>query len=192
MYKCYIAAGSHVDVGNDENDRTLVEEYARNKAQITVVTFLHKQVFQTNALARTWYKPRDTSALELMAQGRVSWLEAKTQDNVSISIVNVHQAIAKRHDLQRKVTLLLRAMIDTALTQRQIMRSDFNVALSRYGYAQSTSSLYDKVDTFFQDFVHSTHGTLIESEVHTRRDLLRGSNASLDHIITWNLKCTNT
>ena len=30
MYKCYIAAGSHVDVGNDENDRTLVEEYARN------------------------------------------------------------------------------------------------------------------------------------------------------------------
>ena len=45
MYECYIAAGSHVDVGNDENDRTLVEEYARNKAQITVVTFLHKQVF---------------------------------------------------------------------------------------------------------------------------------------------------
>jgi len=34
MYECYIAAGSHVDVGNDENDRTLVEEYARNKAQI--------------------------------------------------------------------------------------------------------------------------------------------------------------
>jgi len=30
MYECYIAAGSHVDVGNDENDRTLVEEYARN------------------------------------------------------------------------------------------------------------------------------------------------------------------
>ena len=40
MYECYIAAGSHVDVGNDENDRTLAEEYARNKAQITVVTFL--------------------------------------------------------------------------------------------------------------------------------------------------------
>ena len=27
-YKCYIAAGSHVDVGNDENDRTLTEECA--------------------------------------------------------------------------------------------------------------------------------------------------------------------
>ena len=33
-----------------------------------------------------------------MAQGRVLWLEAKTHDNVSISIVNVHQATAKRHD----------------------------------------------------------------------------------------------
>ena len=192
MYECYIAAGSHVDVGNDENDRTLVEEYARNKAQITVVTFLHKQVFQTNALARTWYKPCDMSVLEHMAQGRVLWLDAKTHDNVSISIVNVHQATAKRHDLQRQVTLLLRAMIDTALMHRQIMGIDFNAALSRYSYAQSTCALYDVVDKFFQDFVHSTHGTLIESEAHTRRDLLRGSNASLDHIITWNLTCTNT
>jgi len=42
------------DVGHDGNDRTLAEEYARNKAQITVVTFLHKRVFQANALARTW------------------------------------------------------------------------------------------------------------------------------------------
>jgi len=135
MYECYIAAGSHVDEGNDENDRTLVEEYARNKAQIKVVTFLHKQVFQTNALARTWYKPRDMSVLEHMAQGHVLWLEAKTHDNVSISIVNMHQATVKWHDLQRQVTLLLRAMIDAALTQWRIMGGDFNAALSRYGYA---------------------------------------------------------
>jgi len=54
-YECYIAAGSHVDVRNDKNDRTLT----KRKAQITVVTFLHKRVFQTNALARTWHKPRD-------------------------------------------------------------------------------------------------------------------------------------
>jgi len=59
-------------------------------------------------------------------------------------------------------------------------------------YIESTSALYDKVDKFFQDFVHPTHGTLIESEAHTRRDLFRGSSASLDHIITWNLTCTNT
>jgi len=50
-YECYIAAGSHVDVGNDQNDRTLAEEYARSKVQIIVVTFLHKRVFQTNAQA---------------------------------------------------------------------------------------------------------------------------------------------
>jgi len=121
MYECYIAARSHVSVGNDENDRMLVEEYARNKAQITIVTFLHKQVFQPNALARTWYKPRDLSALKHMAHGRVLWLEAKTHDNVSISIVNVHQATAKRHDLQRQIILLLRAMIDAALTQWRII-----------------------------------------------------------------------
>jgi len=191
-YECYIAAGSHVTVGNDENDRTILQEYARNKAQITEVTFLHKRVFETNALARTWYKPCDMSALEHMAPGRVLWLEAQTHNNVSIIIVNVHQATAKRHDLHRQVTHLLRAMIVAALTQRRIMRDDLNAALSCYGYAQSTSALHDKVDKFFQDFVHSTHGTLIESEAHTRRDLLRGSGASLDHIITWNLTCTNT
>jgi len=56
------------------------------------------------------------SALEHMAQGRVLWLEAKKNVNVSISIVNVHQATAKRHDLQRQVTYLLRVMIDAALT----------------------------------------------------------------------------
>jgi len=72
------------------------------------------------------------------------------------------------------------------------MGGDFNAALSRYGYAQSTNALYDKVDKFLQDFVQSTRGTLIESEVHTRRDLVRGSSASLDPIITSNLTCTNT
>ena len=104
----------------------------------------------------------------------------------------MHQATAKRHDLQEQVTYLLRAMIEAALMLRRIMGGDFKTALSRYGYAQSTSVLYDKVDNFCQDFVHSTHGTLIESEVHTRRDLIRGLSASLDHIMTWNLTCTNT
>jgi len=107
------------------------------------------------------------SALEHMAQDRVLWLVAKTYVNVSISIVNVHQIRAKPHDLQRQVTYLLRAMIDAALTQRRIMGGDFNRALSRYGYAHSTSALYDKMYKCFQDFVHSMHGTLIESEAHT-------------------------
>jgi len=56
-YKCFIAAGSHLDVGNDQNDRTLTEEYARSKAQITIVTLPHKQVFQTNVLVRTCTNP---------------------------------------------------------------------------------------------------------------------------------------
>jgi len=108
-----------------------------------------------------------------MAQSRVLWLEAKPHDNLSISIVNVHQATAKRHDLKQQVTYLPRAMIDAALTQRRIMSSEFNTALSRYGYAQSKRALRDKMDKFFQDFVHLTHRTLIESEAHTRRIKIR-------------------
>ena len=114
---------------------------------------------------------------------------------MSIRIVIVHQAIVNRHDLQRQGIYLFRAMVDAALTQRRIMiglGGDFNSALSRGGCAPSTRAIYDKVDKFFLDFVHSTHGTLIESEAHTRRDLLRGSSASVDHIITWNLTCMNT
>jgi len=88
-YECYIAAGSHVDVGNDANDRTLTEDNERSTAQITVVTFLHKQVFQTDTPVCTWPKPHDMSALEHMAQGLVLWLEAKTHDNV----IKMHQAV---------------------------------------------------------------------------------------------------
>ena len=183
-YECYIAAGSHVDVGNDKNDRMLNEEYARSKAQIARVTFLHKRLFQTTALVCTCHKPRDMSALENMAKGRVLWSEAKTHDNVN------------RHDLQRQVTYLLIATIDAALMWRRIMGGDFMATLSRHGYAQSTSALYDKVDKYFQDFVHSTHGTnksnINQSGAHTRRNLLKGSSTSLDYIITWNLTCTST
>jgi len=64
--ECYITVGSHVDVGNDENDRTLIEEYARSKAQITKVTLLHKRVLQTNALVCTWHNLCYLSALEQM------------------------------------------------------------------------------------------------------------------------------
>jgi len=56
----------------------------------------------------------------------------------------------------------------------------------------STSELHDKVDKFFLDFVHSTHGTRIDSQAHTCRDLLRGSSAMCNNIITWNLMYTNT
>jgi len=70
-YECYIAVGSHVDVGNNKNDRMLIEEYALSKAQITLVIYLRKRFFQANALVRTWQNPHEMSALEHMAQGHV-------------------------------------------------------------------------------------------------------------------------
>ena len=100
--------------------------------------FLHKQIFQANAMVWNCHKPRDTWALEHMAYGRVIWKKAKKYDNVSISIVNVHQATANWHDLQRQVNHLLRVMIDAAQTQRLIMGGDFNAALSRHGYDNSS------------------------------------------------------
>ena len=61
-----------------------------------------------------WFAPGTNLVTCQMAQGRVLWLETKTHDNVSISIVNVHQATANRHDMRQKFTYLLGVMIDTA------------------------------------------------------------------------------
>ena len=63
----------------------------------------------------------------------------------------------------------------------------FSAAVSRHGYAESTRSRFKRVDKQFQDFVEATGSTLIDSVAHTTRDLVRGSSAPLDHIITWNL-----
>ena len=54
-------------------------------------------------------------------------------------------------------------------------------------HAESTRSFFEKVDKQLQDFVKSTGETLTESVARTRRDLVRGSSASIDHIIEWNL-----
>ena len=78
-------------------------------------------------------------------------------------------------------------MIKAAPGQRRVMGGDFNAAVSRAGYAESTRSRFEKVDEQFQGFVRLTGGTLIKSVAHTRRDLVRESSASLDHIIAWNL-----
>ena len=186
-YDCYIAAGDHLNVGKDDNDVALIEEYARSAAQITVVTFLHKRVFQGQVLVKNWHQTSENLALEHMSRGCVLWLEAKTHDKVSISIVNIHQATAGSCDLQKQVNHHINAMIDrdTAPGQRRIMGSDFNAVVSRHGYAESTRSRFERVDKQFQDFVKSTgfHKAPIESVAHTRRDLVRGSSASLDHII---------
>ena len=69
-YDCYIAVGDYEDVGKDDDDEELTEEYARNEAQITVVTFLHKRVFQDHALVKNWHKASEGPALEDMSRGR--------------------------------------------------------------------------------------------------------------------------
>jgi len=49
----------------------------------------------------------------------------------------------------------------------------------------------EKVDNHFQEFIQRTGGSLIQSEAHTRKDLMGGTSiddiksATLDHIITW-------
>jgi len=72
------------------------------------------------------------------------------------------------------------------------MGGDLNAATSRTGYSVSTKSHFEKIDNQFQEFIQRTGGSLIPSEVHTRKDLMGGASldniksATLDHIITWN------
>ena len=108
-------------------------------------------------------------------------------DKVSISIVNIHQATTGRCDMQKQVNYHIHAMIDPAPGEHRIMGGDFNAAISRHGYAESTRFRFERVDRQFQDVVKSTSGTLLQSVAHTIRDLVRGSSTSPDHIITWNL-----
>ena len=72
------------------------------------------------------------------------------------------------------------------------------MATSRTGYSISTKSHFEKVDNQFQEFIQRTRGSLIQSEAHTRKDLIGGASpddiksATLDHIITWNFSNDNT
>jgi len=72
------------------------------------------------------------------------------------------------------------------------MGGDLNAATSRTGYSNSIRSHFEKVDTQFKEFIQGTGGSLIQSETHTRKDLMGGASlddiqsATLDHIITWN------
>ena len=67
----------------DDDDEELTEEYARRAAQITVVTFLHKRVFQGYAMVKNWHQASENPALEHISRGHVQWLEAATHDKMS-------------------------------------------------------------------------------------------------------------
>jgi len=109
-YECYIAAGSDVNLVVDtDGDQVPSDGYNDERAQITVGTFLHKRVFCPKALVVNWRKPREKRALEHMAHGRVLWLDSMTHEGERISITNIHQATARRPDLQRLVNTHIQA-----------------------------------------------------------------------------------
>jgi len=124
-----------------------------------------------------------------MAHGRVLGLDAMTHDGERISIINLYQATARRLDLQRSVNTHTQAKMNKSEGRRRIVGGDLNVATSRTGYSISTKS---HLDNQFQECIQRTGGSLIQSEAHTRKDLMDGASlddvksATHDHIITWN------
>ena len=81
-----------------------------------------------------------------MAHGRVVWLDAMTHEGERISIINLHQATARRPDLQRRVNTQIQAEVNKSEGWRRIMGGDLNAATSRTGYSISTKSHFEKVD----------------------------------------------
>jgi len=79
-----------------------------------------------------------------MAHGRVLWLDAMTHEGERISIINIHQATARRPDLQRCVNTHIQAELkkvrNEKVRRRRIMGGDFNAATSRTGDSISTKS----------------------------------------------------
>jgi len=105
------------------------------------------------ALVVNSYKPQEKKALEHMAHGRVLWLDVMTHEGKRISIINIHQATARRPDLQRRVNTHIQAEMNRSERWRRIMGGDLNAATSRTGYSISTKSHFEKVDSQFQEFI---------------------------------------
>jgi len=127
-----------------------------------------------------------------MAHGRVLWLDAMTHKGERISIINILQETARLPDLQRCVNTHIQAEMNKSDGRRRIMGGDLNAATSRTRYSISTRSHFEKIDNQFQEFIQRKGGSLIQSEAHTRKNLMGGASlddiksATLDHIITWN------
>ena len=108
-YECCISARSDIDlVADTDGDQVPSDGYNDRRAHTTVVTFMHKRVFCPKALVVNWHKPRGKKVLEHMAHGRVLWLDAMTHEGERISIINIHQATARRPDLQNAWILTFR------------------------------------------------------------------------------------
>jgi len=127
-------------VADTDSDQVPSVGYNDGRAHITVVTFLHKRLFCTKALVVNWHKPREKKALEHMAHGRGLWLDAMTHEGERISIIDIHQATARRPDLQRRVNTHIQAEMNKSKGRRRIMGGDLNASKSSTEYSISTKS----------------------------------------------------
>ena len=150
-------------VADTDDDQVPSDGYNDGRTHITVVTFLHKRVFRPKALVVNWHKPRDKKVLEHMAHGRVLWLDAMTHEGERISIINIHQATARRPDLQKRVNTHIQAEKNKSEGRRRITGGDLNAATSRTRYSISTKPHFEKVDNQFQEFIQRTGGSLFQS-----------------------------
>jgi len=123
-----------------------------------------------------WHKPREKKALEHLAHGRVLWLDAMTQEGERISMIYIHQATARRPDLHRCVNTHIQVEMKKSEGRRRIMKGDLNAATSHTGYSISKKSHFENVEDQFQEFIQRTGGSLIQSETHTRKDLMGGAS----------------
>jgi len=115
-----------------------------------------------------------------MAHGRVLWLDAMTHVGERICIIYILPATAGRPDLQRHVNTHIQAEMQKSEGRRRIMGGDLNAVTSYTEYSTSTKSHFEKVDNQFREFIQRTGESLIQSEAHTRKDMIGG--ASLDDI----------
>jgi len=81
-------------------------------------------VFRPKALVVNRHKPREKKVLEHVAHGRVLGLDAMTHEEERISIINIHQATARRPDLQRCVNTHIQAEMNKSEGRRRIMGGD--------------------------------------------------------------------
>jgi len=70
-----------------------------------------------------------------MAHGLVLWLDSMTHEEERISIINIHEATARRPDLQRHVNAHIQAEMNKSEGRQRIMGGDLNAATSRTGYS---------------------------------------------------------
>ena len=103
-----------------------------------------------------------------------------THEGERIIIITIHQATSRRPDLQRRVNTHIQAEMKKSEGRWRIMGGDLNAATSYTEYSTSTKSHFEKVDKQFREFIQRTGESLIQSEAHTRKDMIGG--ASLDDI----------